>query len=201
MPQQQARPVMQQAMPQQAPTPAPAPQQVQRQVMGRGASTIRTTPSIHMSMPGIPGMAQAAATQQSTLQAAAMQTPTGQDAEIDPSALRRCWKDFTQTIPAEKLLIAMMLDTNVELVHKDGKPICKVTVKDKLQQDKINASRMSILQYLQTNLRNSMLDIQYLISEQHVARKAFTPREKLQDMMSKNSELQNLIDRFGLELG
>lgn len=219
--QQQPQQVMQQPVPQQPvqrpvqqPTPVPqrpvmpqpvqqpAPQQVQRQVMGRGATNmVRTTPSIHMSMTSSQVMPNNVVTPQQVANVAGMQPQSGQNAEIDPSALRRSWKEYTQTIPAEKLLIAMMLDTNIELVKNGTKPICKVTVKDKLQQDKINASRLAILTYLQANLNNSSLDIQFNIAEQQVARKAFTPREKLQEMMTQNSELQDLIDTFGLELG
>lgn len=202
MPQQQARPAVQQ--PQPMPQQAPAPQQVQRQVMGRGATNmLRTTPSIHsISIPGMPNMpAVGMPQQQLAQQASAMQPQAIQNAEIDPSALRRCWKEYTQTIPAEKLLIAMMLDTSIELEMKGNKPVCKITVKDKMQQDKINASRLAILTYLQANLNNNSLDIQFEVAEQQMARKAFTPREKLQEMMNQNTELQNLIDTFGLELG
>lgn len=216
MTQQQPQPTPQRPMqqPQPAPQPAvqrssmqqpaaPAPQQVQRQVMGRGATNmVRTTPSIHMpAMAGAPAMPNNVTTQPQVSHMATMQQQSGQNAEIDPSALRRCWKEYTQTIPAEKLLIAIMLDSDIDLEKKGNKPVCTVTVKDKSQQDRINASRLAILSYLQASLNNNTLDMQFNVAEQQVVRKAFTPREKLQEMITQNAELQDLIDTFGLELG
>lgn len=199
---QQPRPVQQPVQHVQQPT-APAPQQVQRQVVGRGASNVlRTTPSIHnMGMPEIPGVTASPVQHVEAAATTAMQPDTAQDAEVDPSALRRYWQEYTQTIPAEKLLIAMMLDTKIELEKQGSRPVCMVTVKDNMQKDKINSSRMSILSYLQANLNNSLLDIQISVAEQEVVHKAFTPREKLQEMITNNPDMQDLINTFGLELG
>lgn len=213
----QQQPVVQQVAPaqRQAPQPQPvapqpqqrpqipqpvAPQPQQRQVMGRGAvNMLRTTPSIHNV--GITGAQTASPVQQVFNQQPTSQALPDQNAPIEPSALRRYWQEYTTTIPAEKLLIATILDTTVNLESDGQRPVCKVTVHDQQQMDRLNSSRYAILSYLQANLRNSNLDLQFKVEEIKTARKAFTPREKLQEMMTKNPNMQQLIDTFKLELG
>lgn len=207
-PQQQAAPIQrpQTVMTQQPAAPAPpappaAPQPQPRQVMGRGASNmLRTTPSIH-SMGGITGAQSATPMPQTAGQHPFTQVMPDQSATVEPSALRRYWQEFTTTIPAEKLLIATMLDTTVNLESDGTRPVCKVSVRDQQQMDRLSSSRMAILSYLQANLKNSKLDLQFKIEETKATRKAFTPREKLQEMMAKNPDMQQLIDTFKLELG
>lgn len=189
------RPVPQQQAPIQQ-TPVQQPATMPRATMvGRGSTMLRTTPSIHGAT--IPQPNQQAQTIAPTVQ----QTVTDKTEQIDPSALRRYWKLYTQTIPSEKLLIAAMLGAEVNLSGNQTAPVCEVTAYDDSQAERIKSNRPAILGYLRQNLQNGKVEINVTVSQEQSTQRAFTPREKLMSMMQENGNIKELVETFGLELG
>ncbi len=208
-PQSQARPVQSAYAPQpqaQAPQtshadvlqqPAQSAPQPQRVVMGAGASRFNTRPggprvvSIHGTSPaGDPGTPASAQPQQ---QIQEMNEP------VQPDALRRAWKDFISTNPTEKLLNNVMAGFLPQQV--DGTQYM-VTLASEAQQEIIRPHTETIVRYLRQTLHNSHIQIQYEIASEDVLQKrAFSPREKIQDMIQANKAIDEMINTFKLELG
>lgn len=186
-PHPQAQPVQQ--------TPAPAPQPApQPQRLGSGPDRFAARPGgMHLTSIRV-------APQQSAANpgAAAVQEIHEMNEPVQPDALRRAWKEYISTNPAEKLLNNVMaghLPQQVEGTQYE------VTLASGAQQEIIEAHRMDILRYIQQKMSNTHIVINYVVSEEMAAKRAFSPREKIQDMMSSNQAISDLINTFKLEIG
>lgn len=116
--------------------------------------------------------------------------------KIEESALRRYWKEFTQTIPTEHVLINTMLNCMPE---KTDETHFRITVFNQDQKDRLMQRHAEIVNYLRMNLHNSHVDFTIDIAEVENI-KAFTPREKLIEMKNDSDVFSKLISYFGLEL-
>lgn len=199
-----ARPAMSQQAPmqQRAPIPQPAVQQpqmaqVQRQPQAQPAMAQRGA-----AMPGRTMMASlhGASAQISTTPSASAQ-PTRQvemNEPVEESALRRAWKQYTTTIPEEKLLATAIQNSEVSLFD-NIKIGVKVTSEEQMQR--ISERRAEMLGYLGQQLRNTHLEMTFTIVENTSVRAAFTPRERMAEMRDEAPELvDSLVNTFGLEL-
>ena len=184
------------------PTPSPAPQPTvqsaspagavpKRVVLGSGADRFSQVPAAsHLSALQVtPQQQQAAAAEQ---QLPEMNEP------VQPDALRRAWKEFTSTIPTEKLLINVMAGYLPQQV--EGTQYL-VTLASKAQHDIVTARREEIRRYVCLKVQNSHITIDYVVSDAPELHHAFTPREKMQEMIKSNSAIQDLVSTFRLEVG
>jgi len=184
MPQQ---PVTRPAQPMQPQGPQPV---TRAQIMSRGA------------MPG-PGMmaslrGNVAQTQTMAGPAAPAQQMVEMSEPVEESALRRTWKQFTQTIPEEKLLQTALQNSDVKLL--EGIHIA-VTVSSEEQMKRINEKKGALVNYLRQNLRNTKLDLAIAVAASSNVKIAFTPRERMAEMREQHQELiDELVETFGLEL-
>ena len=117
---------------------------------------------------------------------------------VQPDALRRAWKEYISTNPAEKLLNNVMAGHLPQQV--EGTQYV-VTLASETQQEILEAHRMDILRYIQQRVSNTHITINYEVSEEEATKRAFSPREKIQDMMSSNQAISDLINTFKLEIG
>ena len=117
---------------------------------------------------------------------------------VQPDALRRAWKEYISTNPAEKLLNNVMAGHLPQQV--EGTQYV-VTLASGTQQEIIEAHRMEILRFIQQKVSNTHIVINYEVSEAMAAKRAFSPREKIQDMISANHAISDLINSFKLEIG
>lgn len=116
--------------------------------------------------------------------------------KVEESALRRYWKEFTQTIPTEHVLINTMLNCMPEKIDETH---YRITVFNQDQKDRLMQKHTEIGNYLRMNLHNSHIDFTIEIAEVENI-KAFTPREKLIEMKNNSEVFSKLISYFGLEL-
>lgn len=117
---------------------------------------------------------------------------------VEESALRRTWRQFTETIPEEKLLIAAIQNSEVQLVEdvKVG-----VTVTSEVHLQCLSDNRARILNFIGSRLRNTHLELTLALVAKQGMRAAFTPRERMSEMREAYPELiEQLVDSFGLEL-
>ena len=189
---QSRQPMGGQPMPQPGMAQPAAPQPQRSQVVQRGAGGPGRTGMMASLRAGAPAATTPAAPAQQASAQQEMNEP------VDEPALRRTWKQYTQTIPEEKLLQTAILNSEVQMVEPTH--IC-VTVSSEEQMQRINVHRAELLDYLQRQLRNSKLDLTFSIRQSENAKVAFTPRERMEEMREQNSELiDQLVNTFGLEL-
>lgn len=165
-----------QTAPVQAKTPAP-----------RGSGRAQTSLMYQM----LPNQQNAASTTSN-----APQSLPEMNEKVEESALRRYWKEFTQTIPTEHVLINTMLNCMPE---KTDETHYRITVFNQDQKDRLMQRHAEIVNYLRMNLNNSHVDFTIDIAEVENI-KAFTPREKLIEMKNDSDVFSKLISYFGLEL-
>lgn len=118
---------------------------------------------------------------------------------VAEDALRRKWKEFTSTIPTEKLLCNVMVGCLPRLVEGTQ---YKVTLSSQAQFDILDSNRERIHHFLHAQLYNTHLRVQFEVDESSdsVAHRAFSPREKFQEMQQENeAPLKHLVEAFGLE--
>ena len=199
----QPRPVVLQPEPQPRPAqPQPAPQPAappaNRVVMEGGANRFAArpgglrVPSIHAAPPAAPG--------ETTSTGGAAQPAPEMNEPVQPDALRRVWKQFISTKPTEKILISVMAGHLPQLVEGTQ---YQVTLDSKVQYEKINSYREEIVRYMREQLRNSHIEVRFDVSDEDTAgpHKAFSPREKIQEMIAANESIQTMIGAFSLEIG
>ena len=121
------------------------------------------------------------------------------DEPVEPEALRRAWRQYTNTIPGQKLLINVM-NTFRPQPTEGSTTHYRIEVQSKVQQDIYLAHRADVQRALRQALRNSHIDIECVVAESSSVRRAFTPREKLKEMMADNPAVEELVNVFGLEL-
>lgn len=212
MPSVQPQPVVQQAVPQQRPvygqpapqtgvsqmvppqaTPQPVASEPPRVIMGGGANRFGTRPGgSHLaSIHAVPQ-------QQVSAPSATTQQKTDLNEPVTPDALRRAWKEYISTNPTQKLLNNVMVGFLPQQV--DGTQY-QVTLASGAQLDIINPHRETILQYIRQKVHNTHITIEYNVTEESIQRQAFSPREKMQDMIDNNSAINELVSVFKLEIG
>lgn len=194
MPQQQAPQPRPAAVPQpQQPVAVPPSQRPQPQVMQRGAAM----PGRSVMTTSLRSSTQTTSTTGAAVQAS-MQPQPEQNEPVDESALRRAWKQFSTTIPEEKLLATAVQNSEVQLFD-DIKIGVRVTSQEQMQR--LTERRSDILDYLRQQLRNSHLDMTFTIVENSMAKAAFTPRERMAEIREASPEvIDELVSTFGLEL-
>jgi DNA polymerase-3 subunit gamma/tau len=76
----------------------------------------------------------------------------------------------------------------------------EVEVNSELNKEYLTSNGESLLTFLRGKVKNDNLTMTIKIAKENVIKKALTSREIFEEMVEKNSNLQNLSDEFGLEL-
>jgi len=136
--------------------------------------------------------------QQTPQTAAASSQPQQQEMNetVTEEALRRTWKNFVSTIPTEHFLVNTMLGC---LPQQTEGTRYEVAVMNQEQKERLEARREEITRFLRNQLHNSHIEIGITQSAPDSQYKAFTPREKFNEMREDTPLLQNFVDAFGLE--
>lgn len=77
----------------------------------------------------------------------------------------------------------------------------KLTVFSEAQKEIFMPHRGEILRYLCNVLQNSHIQIECEVSAEESGHQAFSPREKLQEMIEDNAAVEMLVKTFELEIG
>lgn len=152
------------------------------------------------AMPGRPMMAslRGATASLGTRSVAAAQPQEEQNEPVDESALRYLWNTYIQSNPSEKLLVTAMGNCQLEL-HDGTRVVLNLTGEE--QKLRIAEHQEQILSFLKQQLRNTHLMFDYVVHQQEVIMRAFTPREKMDEIRkSRPQVIDALVDTFGLEL-
>ena len=183
------QPVQQQPVPQPAPAPRPAPQQ-----MPQGADRF----AARAGGPRIASLHGQPQAQRPTAAGPAQQLMADMNEPVAPDALRRTWRNFISTYSTEQLLTNVMAGCQPQQVEGTS---YKVTVLSQAQYDIIKPHKERLTNFLCQSLQNSHITLQLEIAaEDSSLRIPFSPREKIQEMISRNPSVNLLISSFGLEL-
>ena len=119
---------------------------------------------------------------------------------VQPDALRRAWKEYTNANPTEKLLNNVIVGYLPQLVEGTQLQYL-VTFASPAQLEIITPHKAAILHYIKQKVRNTHITIDYKIAEEGTLKQAFSPREKIQEMIASNPAIQTLISSLNLEIG
>lgn len=184
------QPIMQ---PQSAPQPSPSQPVVQRAPIGTGANRFAGGTSRLVSLHNAP-------TTRTQATAGPTQVMPDMNEPVQPDALRRAWKEFTQAHPTEKLLNNVIVGYLPQLVEGSQLDF-QVTLSSPAQLEILTARKEEILRYVKMAVHNSHITIDYQVAADDSPQRAFSPREKIQEMMNSNPVLETLINNLHLEIG
>lgn len=189
------------------PMPQPSPVPPQQRPMGAATPSANTPQQPPQAAPRVMtrnsgvglGPMFGARTSATPAQNQAVQQMQEMNEPVEPDALRRVWKDFIAQNQTEKILISSMAEAIPQQV--EGTTYIS-RVPGELQLKEIEQNSERIAQYLRRTLRNSHITVNYeLLPEDERPKQAFSPREKMQEMIDENPAVDELIKTFKLEIG
>ena len=195
----QAAPAQMMPRPQVAPQPQSAPQPAMqpRPQVAPGTMAQRGAVGGRPMMASLHGLSMSSGSVQNSAAAPASQQAE-QNEPVDESALRRTWNTFIQKIPTEKLLATAMGYCQMTL---QGGTTILLSLSAEEQKLRIAENQERILSFLRQQLHNTHLKFEYEVHVVEGVKRAFTPREKMEEIRKEYPEtITALVEAFGLEL-
>lgn len=124
-------------------------------------------------------------------------TSTVTNTPFDEAKLHQAWNSFIETIPTEAVLVNTMRSCLPSLQSATS---FEVVVDNKDQLIRLQEKSTDLMQYLKSTLQNTQIEIHIRESAKRERVRAFSQREKLDEMVQANPHIVNFIDKFGLEL-
>lgn len=84
--------------------------------------------------------------------------------------------------------------------HVEGDSTIVVALQNNFQKQTIEDAQQTLVPYLRKQLSNSAIMLKLTVSEALESTRAFTPHEKLKEMIKDHPDLNLLIERFNLEI-
>jgi DNA polymerase-3 subunit gamma/tau len=198
-PQPPAYPQPQRPQPQQPPQPQQQYQQPQPQYQQpQHPQPQRPQPQQHGgAAAGLRGISIRTAPTQSAEPQGPQEQHTNGAEPVDPDRLIELWKEFTTQIPTETVLINTMQLCLPKLVSPTD---FEVEVSTPDQKARLEHMAIEIYNYIRPRLHNGALRMSVRISAATAPTRAFSPREKYQQMLASNPDLDKLREAFGLDL-
>jgi hypothetical protein len=117
------------------------------------------------------------------------------NAPIDVAELRKLWLEYSQK--QENFLKNTMTSAIPELKNDT---VAVIEVANGFQQEKIEKVLPELMPYLREVLKNGNLRLEVSVSEEVKTARAFTQKEKLEEMIRENPALGELMGKLSLEL-
>lgn len=108
--------------------------------------------------------------------------------------LAQVWKEYAMRIPEKTLIVATM---NSCAPRKASDNKIEVVVDNEIQREKLLEEANTLIEFVRLKLKNSqiVLDVQVSLQEK---KKVFSKREILEELMTDNSSLTELIAKYDL---
>jgi DNA polymerase III alpha subunit (gram-positive type) len=121
------------------------------------------------------------------------------EVEIKESDLQKAWQDFATSIEKDHPRIYSTMKQYGPTMKSSGK--IKIELGSNAQRENfINNIKPMLTKYLQTHLANIEYDFEAgLIANGEVGKKVYTDNDKLDYMIKKNADLENLKNTFNLD--
>ena len=121
------------------------------------------------------------------------------ECDFEEKDLNYQWYRYAMALPQEETAIAGRMK-NMRPILNPGYRI-EVPVENKLVMDDMNRRRESILKFLQLELRNRKITLEFrLLEMKEEQQRAYSPRERYAAMLKKSKCLCELRESLGLEL-
>lgn len=104
------------------------------------------------------------------------------------------WKEYTKRIPERIMIIATMKAATPEIASGF---MLKLVVDNEIQKEKMTDEATAIVEFLRQKLRNYQISIQVSVNQQEY-KKAFSKREILEELLSENQTLAELVEKYDL---
>ncbi len=114
---------------------------------------------------------------------------------VDQNELEIQWRTFAR---AQENFAEQTLLTVIPRLY--NKTEIKVELDNAFQETTVNEMKQNLLPFLRKELRNSDLTLTTQVSAALESTRAFTPRERLKELIVENPDIDLLIKRFSLEV-
>lgn len=104
------------------------------------------------------------------------------------------WKEYTKRIPERTMIIATMKAATPEIASGF---MLKLVVDNEIQKEKMTEEATAIVEFLRQKLRNYQISLQVSVNQQEY-KKAFSKREILEELLSENQTLAELVEKYDL---
>jgi hypothetical protein len=114
---------------------------------------------------------------------------------INLELLRSKWLEFANK---QSHFLAQTLRSVIPHI-KNEMEVC-ISLANGFQKEKVDGVYQDLIPYLRKALNNNQFKLNIELSENVKVMKAFTPKEKIEELMKENPALATLIEKFGLEI-
>ena len=104
------------------------------------------------------------------------------------------WKEYTKRIPERTMIIATMKAATPEIASGF---MLNLVVDNEIQKEKMTEEATAIVEFLRQKLRNYQISLQVAVNQQEY-KKAFSKREILEELLSENQTLAELVEKYDL---
>jgi len=111
--------------------------------------------------------------------------------------LTEAWNKFADTLKTEDVRLFSILTAQAPVMEGETKIVFQIS--NPLQREPFQKIQPSLLQYLQTALKNEKIEIEIVVPEKSEMIKAYTPEDKFAQMSRKNPALLTFKQQFGLD--
>ncbi|MGL5635423.1 MAG: DNA polymerase III subunit gamma/tau [Bacteroidales bacterium] len=108
--------------------------------------------------------------------------------------LLNAWKDYTKRIPERTMIIATMKAATPQIAAGF---VLQLVVDNEIQKEKMTEEATAIVDFLRQKLRNYQISLQVSVNQQD-HKKAFSKREILEELLSENQTLAELVEKYDL---
>lgn len=108
--------------------------------------------------------------------------------------LEQVWKEYAKRIPEKALIVATM---NSCVPQKASENKIEVVVDNEIQREKLLEEANKLIEFVRLKLKNSQIVLDVLVNRQE-KKKVFSKREILEELMTDNSSLTELIAKYDL---
>lgn len=175
-----------------APEAQPAPKQE------KVAESAPPKPKVKKKLPSlgfsIRGKSNKAAEKESAEANDSVAEPEG-NRPLDITEVEAKWRTFAR---AQENFAEQTLLSAIPRVESEN--VITVPLQNKFQKQTIEEVQQTLIPYLRKQLHNSQVTLNLTVSADLESTRAYTPHEKLTEMIKEQPELKLLIERFNLEI-
>jgi DNA polymerase-3 subunit gamma/tau len=132
-------------------------------------------------------------------QAKGEQHPLNPDKEeFSQERLEKVWVYYTESIARQYPNFYSILGTRKPLLKEDFR--ISVSLDNKAQEMTWNERKADLLDFLRSELRNQLIQVEALLSQSETELKPFTSDEKYRAMVQKNPLVKELKDKLEMDL-
>jgi DNA polymerase-3 subunit gamma/tau len=131
--------------------------------------------------------------------AKSVQNPLNPDKEeFSQERLEKVWVYYTESIARQYPNFYSILGTRKPLLKEDF--LVLIALDNKAQEMTWNERKADLLEFLRSELRNQLIQVEVSLSQSEAELKPFTPDEKYRAMVQKNPLVKELKDKLEMEL-